>query len=109
MYKVYDLIKGGEGGGGPGSNNPPKKATVPPQNLMSPVKGSELFINQVMQAPRMTNYEQLKRPKTNREDATARSSKMKPKQSSTAAGTTGFRLNSQRGNLQHLEGVISTD
>ena len=109
MYKVYDLIKGGEGGG-PGSNNPPNKAIVPPQNLLSPVKGSELFINQVMQAPRMTNYEQLKRPKTNREDATARPSKMKAKQSSTANGTnTGFRLNSQRGNLQHLEGVISTD
>ena len=41
----------------------------PAQNF-SPVKGSELFINQVMQAPKMTNYEQLKRPKTNREDAT---------------------------------------
>lgn len=34
----------------------------------SPRKGSETFINQVMKAPRLTNYEQvLKKPKTYRE------------------------------------------
>jgi len=36
---------------------------------MTPNKFSEDFINQIMRPPKTKNYEQLKRPKTNREDA----------------------------------------
>lgn len=60
VYKVLDLIKA--------DAQPGNKPKLPMPNL-TPIKGSEFFINQVMQAPKLTVYEQLKRPRTNREDA----------------------------------------
>lgn len=58
-----------------------------------------------MRAPKTKNYEQLKRPKTNREDAVR-------EHLSTQNGTnldSQFRLNSQRKVLlENMEGVISS-
>jgi hypothetical protein len=45
----------------------PLRNPVLAQN-MSPNKFSDAFINQIMRPPKITNYEQLKRPKTNREN-----------------------------------------
>ena len=50
----------------------------------------------------MTNYEVLKRPKTNKDEST-RPTKV------ASAGTSAFVLDSQRDTSTHMEGVVSSD
>ena len=55
-----------------------------------------------MKPPRMTNYEVLKRPKTNKDEP-------RPTKVASATDTSAFVLDSQRDTSTHMEGVVSSD
>ena len=92
VYKVYDFVKSGRAGDG--------QPRAPPSPTAA--KASENFINQIMKPPRMTNYEVLKRPKTNKDEA-------RPTKVASATDTSAFVLDSQRDTSTHMEGVVSSD